>query len=365
MKRHLPAVGVVLFLVALFAFLAVGSLPSPTDLRDFGGAIASVQALNLGLNPYGRHPTLPANPELQGITPNINLPMTLILLQPLAVLDPRTAYLVWLMLSVASYIAVLVYLRRLYPLAATPLRILWAAALVPLWWTFYWNQVYVALLVAVLFAVHFLERGKLIAAALTIGFLVAVKPNFAVLPAVLILSGSRRVGAGALAFAGVLSLVPLIIYGPTIYAQWYTTISSANQQLMLAGNLSLWGLFAHLGATWIGQGLSVALLAILALWAWSTRPSVNDAIPLAIATALLATPVSWPGYMILLLPWFFRSKWSTAYRFAALAYVTPFPVGLLYTLTLLGLVADSLWPAAHSLLRGMHVGTRGRSVDAA
>lgn len=348
MKR-LPAGALVVLLIALTAFQCTLALPSSTDLRDFGGAVASVQALNLGQNPYAHYPTLPNNPELQGITPNINLPVTLILLQPLVALPPRVAYWLWLALSAVGYIAVLACLRHLYPGMATPLRLSWAVALTPFWWTLHSNQVYVALLVAVLFALYHLDRQKHLAAGLAIGFLVAVKPNFAVWPALLFLAGHGRVAVVAFAFAGVLSLLPLILYGQTIYAQWYATISSANYQLMLGENVSLWSLFAHLGATWLGTALAVALLGVLALWAWRARPSAAETTLPAIAGALLATPISWPGYVVLLLPWFFRREWTTSYRFAAFAAVTPFPFGTLYTLPLLALIAADLRRASLSL----------------
>ncbi len=345
--RRVGLVAVALLLLAILAFELSKSWPAGRlaagNLEDYGGALASAQALDMGLNPFAHYATLPAAPGLVGNTPNIDLPLSLLLFHPLSLVPPILGF--WLMVaaSAAGYLAALAALRLLYPSIFTPLRLLWALTFTPFWIAVTFNQIYVALLLVALFGLDQVRRGNDIPAALAIGLLVALKPNLAVWPALLFLAGHRRLGVTALAGAALVSLLPAAFFGPGIYGQWYAAVAGAGDQVRLAANVSLWGFFGRLGATWIGQGLSAALLAALALWAWCTRPSPQNIYPVAVAAALLANAVAWAGYLVLLLPWFLGRRWTPVVRIVAVACVAPFPsLGWIYTAALLAIAGETL-----------------------
>ncbi len=352
--RRLGTIAAAGLLVALIACQAWYDWPTPGgDLRDSGGAVSSARALQAGLDPYAYYASVPGDPTLYGNTPNIDLPLSLLLFQPLRGLDPRLGYRLWFGVSLAGYAALLVAIWRLYPATANPLRLMWAAAFTPFWLVLYFNQVHVALLALALPALYGFRRERDVAAALAIGLLVAIKPNFAVWPALLFLAGYRRAGVTAFASAAAFSALPAIFFGPGIYAEWFRSVTTAHTQVANVQNISLWATPSLWGAPWLAPVLPVILLAALAMWAYRVRPPAGEIYGPAVAGALLASPIVWGTYALLLLPWFFRSSWRLPTRFAALICVTVAPFGFMCTLALLALIGEPLHQLAEQRRSGL------------
>ena len=76
-----------------------------------------------------------------------------------------------------------------------------------------------------------LERKKEIWAGILIGLVVAMKPNFAVWPALLLLSGTYRPALASIATVAVVSAIPLAVFGPEIYRQWLDLLASDAQPI--------------------------------------------------------------------------------------------------------------------------------------
>src|SRR3712207_6811803 len=192
-------------------------------LWDFGSFVASGRAASEGLNPYGIYP-LTLRVELPGFeswNPNLNPPISALLFQAFDVADPHVAYQIWRWISVVFYAAaVLLLVSRFSDRLQAVCVALWCFALAGFWDTLFLGQIYLPLVFAGIAAWLLLERGAGLWAGILIGIVVAIKPNFLVWPVLLFLSGHYRPSIVACVTAGIISLIPLVIYGPEVYRQW-------------------------------------------------------------------------------------------------------------------------------------------------
>ncbi|MFD0464514.1 glycosyltransferase family 87 protein [Microvirga aerilata] len=202
---------------------------------------------------------------------------------------------------------------------------LWAFALAGFWDTLFLGQIYLPLVFAGVAAWLLLERGQGLAAGILIGIIVAMKPNFLVWPALLFLSGYYRPVVAAGLTAGIISAIPLLVYGPEIYRQWFELVASDRERAFFLTNGSFAGLSARAGVPLLGLILSLALLAGLALWAFRLRPNVLAASALALVAALLASPLGWIHYTLFLLPVFLVHWHRPVMRIVALLLIIPVP----------------------------------------
>ncbi len=329
--------------LSTLAFGVVWSLRSD-DLRDLGSFIASGRAAAQGENPYGVYPLtfVVSVPELgmRVHSPNLNPPISVLIFEPLAELDPVTVARTWYALSLFLYIVALVLLVRANPAHSRWLRIVWAMGLAGLWHTLEARQIYMPLLLLCVVAWLLLRQRRYGLAGILLGVLVALKPNFAVWPGLLLLAGYWRVAIPALAAAAAISVLPALVYGPRIYFDWLAASRAFTG--MLLPNASLASIATRLGVPWLGTLSAVALLLALAMWAWKRRPEVAAVSGLALVGALLASPLTWTGYTLFLLPALFERSWSWPEKVAAAMLAFP-------TFLVLHWFGLSWW---HSLLLG-------------
>ncbi|MDI7276771.1 MAG: glycosyltransferase family 87 protein, partial [Anaerolineae bacterium] len=284
-------------LVLLVAFSVVWSWPREGRLLDWGSFIASGRAAAEGLDPYRTYPlTFRVYFARTGVvaTPNLNPPVFVMPFQALSGVEPTGAHRVWYVISFGTYLVALALLIRGQPLGVTFWRTAWALSLAALWHTLQLGQIYAPLLLTTAGAWLLLQRKQYLAAGLLVGMLVAIKPNFAVWPLLLLAGGYRRAAFAAAGCAAVLSAVPLAAYGPGIYGQWLAAGASF-QGLLLPGNSSLPGLAARLGVPWLGIPLAGALVVTAAMLVWRCRPSVQAISSLGVVVSLLASPITWLG----------------------------------------------------------------------
>ncbi len=326
--RWAPRIAWLLVLVTI-SIGVVTSFPRG-ELHDFGSFVAAGQAATQHLNPYAGHYPLvfrPYSPDLGRtiVSPNLNPPISVLVFSPLAYLDPYLAFVVWYGLSLLLYLLVIFILARSYPQHTSALRIGWALSLAGFWHTLELGQIYVPLLLATTGALLLMQRERPILAGVLIGLLVAFKPNFAIWPVLLLLSGYWRVALAGLGTSALLSLLPLAFYPPTIYIQWLKA-SAAYSGRILPINNSFPGLGERLGLPLLGIALSIILLLALLAWAWHYRPPQLTVSGLALLAAILASPIAWIGYTLLLLPVLFRRTWSTPEQIAAIMIAVPYAV---------------------------------------
>jgi len=337
---------IALLALALLAVNASTALIVRPNLGDFGSFIASGRAALAGENPYGVY-SLTGRVRVPGFelnNPNLNPPFSLLFFEPLAGLDWGVAYLVWRVVSGIIALATVAVLIRAY--RPSPRRVAWALLAFPVWGAAAMTQIYVPLFALTAAAWLLLDRRRDALAGIVIGFIVAWKPNLAVWPVFLFLAGHRRVALVAAGACAVCSLLPVLRYGPGVYLQWLALVTTDGERAAYPTNLSLVGLFARAGLTTIGQSIALALLAPIAYIVWRRRPAPNDTGAVALVSALLASPVAWLYYAVLLWPALLRRRWTPA--IAAGAALLLYPIGLH--------LADAFSPLALRLTVGaLHV----------
>jgi len=152
-----------------------------------------------------------------------------------------------------------------------------------------------------------------------------MKPNFLVWPVLLLLSGHQRSAIVAFVTAGAISLIPLVIYGPEVYRQWFELVAADGSRALFLTNGSFAGLAARAGIPSFGLVLGFLLLAGLAVWALWRRPDVLTVSALALLASILASPLGWIHYTLFLLPVIVRHWHQLAMRIVALLLTVPVP----------------------------------------
>lgn len=304
----------------------VRSLPGD-GLWDFGSFVASGRAAAEGLNPYGIHPLTfhVVLPGFESWNPNLNPPISALLFQAFDLTDPHTAFRIWWAISAVCYAATIALLLRHYAPPYPWLVAAWMLALAGFWDTLVLGQIYTPLVLAGVAGWLALEKGAWLKGGLLIGLVCAMKPNFLVWPALLFLSGRKPAALSAVATAGIVSAVPILLYGPAIYHQWLELVASDGARGAFLTNVSLFGILARAGVPELGPWVGLALLAALALWAFKASPDIRKASAVGIAGALLASPVAWIHYTLFLLPAFLVFGRSWGLRLAGALLVVPVP----------------------------------------
>jgi len=285
---------------------------------DFSIFLQSGRALARGANPYAAFtgPLWRATPWI--VEPNLNPPVSLVLLRPLASLAPLAAFHawhVWQIISLLCYLAALLLLVRAYPRPSLPLIVAWAVSLFGLWQTLFAGNLYLPLVLVCTGAWLLLARGHPRAACVLIGVAAAFKPQLLVWLVLLALAGT--IGPSLLGAAVVVGLwaLPVLVFGPAVYAQWLATLPGPF--LASTENGSLIGVLAHHGMARLGIPFTAAVLGGLAFIVRRRRPDLLTVSGLGLVAALLASPITWAGYVLLLLPLFFAWRWDWTLRMAA------------------------------------------------
>ena len=350
---------VVIVLNVLFQFMI--SWPSE-NLRDFGSFWESGRAAMEGRNPYEIH-NLSYRVEIKhfsGANPNLNPPALLLIMAPVSLMDPYAAYLSVWWGSLAAYLAALIWLIRRYQPPDGKWLFFWAVSLPGFWGTLFLGQIYVPLAIAAGAAWILQDRGRLIWAGILIGMVAAFKPNFLVWPVLLLFAGHWRIAVPAVLSCAALSLAPIIIFGASVYAQWFEMLMGDDPgRILWVTNMSVVSYAGRLGLPWLGKLAAVALLLGIAFWAWRRRPGPRDAGLVALFASLLASPVAWIHYTMFLLPVLFSVRWSRYMIAGAVLLATPriiadslfegptwmeVTLGSVYIWGLLLLAVPAIWP---------------------
>jgi hypothetical protein len=308
--------------VLVFTIISILSAVPRGNLNDLEAFLASARAAGLGLNPYDLQ-AIPHELPPQyawGYNPNLNPPVSLVLFASLPRSDPYTLYVIWWGISFLLYVSVVGWLVKVYR-PAWPV-VLWAFTLAGFWGALSLGQVYIPLLLLAVGAWLALKNGREILAGVLIGLFVAWKVNYLVWPVLLLLAGRSRSAVSALAtFLGV-SLVPVIIYGPQVYSQWFA-LASRTGATSYPTNASLVSITARLNIPWLGYLLAAGILLALAIWAWRARPDALMASGIALAATMVVSPIAWVHYSLFLLPVYFSLRWTRPVWVSAYLFTVP------------------------------------------
>jgi hypothetical protein len=302
---------IALVLLFLIGWGVRASWPSG-ELRDYGSFIGSGRNAAAGENPYGINPITfhVVLPGFEVWNPNLNPPVSIPVFRFFDRVPPQRGFVWWFIFSLTTYVAAVVLLARRYGAGPSGLTVLWALALAGFWDTLALGQIYLPLVLAAVAGWLLLERRRDVAAGVMIGLVVAIKPNFAVWPMLLLLARHYRPATTAIVTAIVISLLPLMSYGVEIYRQWFALILSDRNRAEFLTNASINGLAQRAHAGSLGILCSVGLVMALAWWAFVTRPHRLRATALGILAGIAASPIAWVHYTLFLLPLFFTAGWA-------------------------------------------------------
>ena len=327
-----------LFFVIVVMINFLPFLDGRDDLMDFGSFYASGLKARSGENPYDPNSEYIFEINFSkvgagGKMMNLNPPISVPIFEYLARFEPHRLLIVWQITSAALYTGVVIFLAFYYRKNMTPVKFLWAIALAGFWHTVVLGQIYILLLVFTVLGWIFLERGKYVLAGIAIGIVIAWKPNFLIWSLFLIVGGYYAAALISIITSLVISLLPVFMYGLNIYNQWLDASALSIRTLTMPGNNSVLGLTARFES--ITLGLFVSAIVILALLILARRKSPEEMTKaeyisgLGIIASLLASPIAWTGYTILLLPIFFSlRKWTLPVAISAVLLAIPFQIVL-------------------------------------
>jgi len=325
----LVAVYVLLFLAIILNLRSIQ--PSLHELLDFGSFIAAGKESVLGKNPYAEDLPLVYSLESphtgQSLpSPNLNPPISIFFFRFFSRVDPLKAVASWRILTTLLFVTSVFILARAFRFSGKPTRILWALSLAGFWNTILLGQIYVPLLILGIGVWLLAERQYYKLAGLALGFLVAIKPNFAFWLFLLGMGGYLTVALSAGMVALFLSILPLFIWGPEIFEQWLAALSHyPSIGLLIAGNSSFQSLTVRFGSGLSGTVISLLFICGSLYLTHRYKISLSKINTLGIVGSLLVSPFSWVGYTVLTLPIFFsRSKWNWQYKLAAVLLAFPY-----------------------------------------
>ena len=327
-----------LFFVVTIIINMLPFIDNDNSLMDFGSFYASGLKAQNGENPYDPNSEYIFDISFSrvgagGKMMNLNPPISVVIFRVLSYFDPHQSLIIWQIVSVILYAGAMIMLGWQYKQNITPTKIIWAFTLAGFWHTIVLGQIYSFLLLLTALGWILLQKRKYALAGVAIGLVVAVKPNFVIWPIFLLASGYYVTFLTATLCALIVSAIPIIFYGTKIYSQWLEASSLHLETLMMPGNNSIVGLTSRFQNMDIGIILSVIAVAALLIFSKlensKNMGSSDQSSALGILASLLASPISWTGYTILLLPIFFSlKKWTLPVTISAAVLSIPFAIVL-------------------------------------
>jgi hypothetical protein len=298
------AVAAALLLLLTWRYsIAIANDPSH---RVVGAFLISGRAATLHQNPYAIYPgiwSVHANPDGTGpLVHDVNLqpPCMLPLFQLLAAV-PGHAVSIWLWASAAAFIVGAIALLVTFPGTVGLPLILLLLISEPTLSNQRVGEDFALLFALAAAATCLLHRNRPFAASLCIGALTAAHPNFGLWPLLLVFAGERRIALQSAAAALVLSILPIILYGSSIYPQWIHALAADNHSWM-ADDISTTGLLTRAAHPAAGLAISVGVLCALPLLAAVLRHQPITLGGIAGCAAILFSPLAWPGYLVAVFP---------------------------------------------------------------
>jgi glycosyl transferase family 87 len=279
--------------------------------------------------------------ETRAALPNLNPPVTSLLLAPTGWLDFWSAYRLFVLASVVLVVASMAAVAaelHVHPAAAITVTV---AVLLssPVLGTLGLGQVYPLLMAGIAAAWVLGRRGRTVWAGVALGVVVALKPALA--PLLLLPLVRRRWDTliAATATGGLATLAGWVAAGWQSLPHWAETVLEHPVQTYV-DNAALPGTLARLTAPSAGVdplvevpgGAVTGLLlgvVLIAVTTWRVRrPPVagpDTALWAVTAAALLASPLSWHNYLMLLAPGVLalvvRGRWPVAALLLSLALI--------------------------------------------
>lgn len=286
-----------------------------TGYNDFGSFYSSAKAFIDGENPYSSDYEYIFSPELNGRnvpSPNLNPPISLFFISVFTLFDIQTSFQLWKLFSLILYVIsiILIITNIPFPCEKRVLKIFWALAMAGFWQTIQFGQIYIPLFFLLVCAYVFIASDHLSIAGILLGVICAIKPNFLILLIVILITGNKKIFLSALATFLGLSVLPLFFRNIELYKEWYEA-SKNYPGILFSSNNSFIGLFSRLELVSVGFFISI-MVALFVFFVIIVKPtSIYQSLYLGILLSLLCSPITWAGYIILIIPHVMtRAKWE-------------------------------------------------------
>ena len=232
--------------LALFAIHYVHIILAEPNHHAIGSFLVSGRAENQHLDPYAMYPGIreihpyenSTGPAIYDV--NLQPPCMLPFFQLFALIQPALGVYVWtlgsaLLFSICA--AVLMFMFR--GTAKAPLILLMLLSEATLG-TLRIGENYALMVAIVTLIVCLLRFEKITAAAICIGVLAAIHPNFGLWIALLFVAGHKTMAKLSFYIAASISILPALFYGPSIYVKWIQAVGRDRHSFLL-DDLSLTG----------------------------------------------------------------------------------------------------------------------------
>jgi alpha-1,2-mannosyltransferase len=245
---------------------------------------------------------------------NLNPPFWIVLISPFGLLEPLVAYRVFVLTTLVMTVGYLAWmadelrLRPVWAVVGTAMLLLSS----PLLATLALGQIYPILALLLVAAWMADRRNRPLTSGSTLGLVVALKPSLA--PILLWPLVRRRWGAfgAALVSGAVATLVGVVVVGPGATLDWLRLLSNSspspywdNASLpSAAARLFTENPFAENIATlpWTIPVAYALGIGVIVLTAARVRRGAEVGLWALVAASLLASPIAWHNYLVLLGP---------------------------------------------------------------
>jgi alpha-1,2-mannosyltransferase len=245
---------------------------------------------------------------------NLNPPFWTVLISPLGLLEPLTAYRTFVLITLAVCVGYLAWMADELRLRGW-WAVVGAAMLVlssPLLATLALGQIYAVLALGLVAAWGAERRGMPLASGIALGLVVAIKPSLVPILLWPLVRRRWRALVAALASASAATLIGVIVVGPGATLDWLRLLFDEpldpywdNASLpAAAARLFTENEFVRPIATlpWMVPGAYLLGIGVVILTAVRVRHGSEAGLWALVAASLLASPIAWHNYLVLLGP---------------------------------------------------------------
>lgn len=325
--NNIYKISLILIILGMFVFNCIWVIVDK-GFYDYSSFMASGFAARHGLNPYGsNYPTIfhieipEFDIDVKAV--NLNPPIFLPLFEFLSRYPTYLSFRTWQIFSVLLYLVIIYLIIKNFMTQSAIWRVIWILSLAGFWQTIKLGQIYIPLLFLYFCILILYKKQQKIAAAIILGLLIAIKPNFIIWAGLLFVCKDYIMSILSVATCGILSLIPVMIYGIPIYQAWNFAVQQFNGYTLPANNTFI-GLFSRFGLYHVGSILGGLLLIVMTIIIWKKKPNWQLTSSFAIVLSLLSSPIAWCGYTLFLIPILYERKWSTTWKVAAIIFTVPF-----------------------------------------
>ena len=275
-----------------------------------------------------------------------NPPIFAVLMAPLALLEPITAYRIFVLITILVSVGYVAWMAD--ELELRPAWTIVGASMLffssPFITELMLGQIYSLLALGLVAAWVADRRGKSTVSGVALGLVLAVKPQFAPVLLWPLVRRRWRTFVAALASGAAATLVGVVVAGPGTLIDWLTYVSSRQPNGWVDIN-TIPGAAARLfrDNDWVeplarlpwaeplAYVIAVGIIILTALW---VRHDPEMGLWALVAASLLAPPVSWHNYLVVLGPGILlllaRGRTLPALLLLALQVIPPYGVLLFY-----------------------------------